>query len=62
MVIDYENLFAPSCLKHFKIGGGGGPKATSEYKKKYRNSLKMPIKHKNPKFPTSCKLGTFEQK
>ncbi len=23
MVIDYENLFAPSCLKHFKMGGGG---------------------------------------
>jgi hypothetical protein len=25
MVIDYENLFAPSCLKHFKMGGARPP-------------------------------------
>ncbi len=30
--------------------------------KKNRNGVKMPIKHKNPKSPISCKLDTFKQK
>jgi len=55
MVIDYENLFTQSCLKHFKIGGAGGGGGGGPPKKKKKNPLSAKS-HTNNKKPKIDKI------